>query len=70
MKPIRHLKHPNKLTTEGGFRLVRAFTPDHNARRLRHYVAGLSRYPEALKLHRRVNLKNRRVTVPTSEVQP
>lgn len=53
------MKRPNKLTTPGGFRLIRAFSVEHNANRLRHYVDGLRREPEGrrwmarLRLHRR-----------------
>lgn len=37
----------SKLTTQprGGFRLYRAFTPEHNARRLQKHVDRLKRRP-------------------------
>lgn len=52
--------HRNKLTTEGGFRLIRAFTVAHNARRLRTYVERLSRRSRADPLMKRIRLRNRR----------
>ena len=49
MHKIRHLEHQNRLTTEGGFRLIRHFSPAHNRRRLDTYIAALWKTPD---LHR------------------
>jgi hypothetical protein len=39
----RAAKRVPKLQTEGGFRLIRVFTPEHNVQRLSVYVARLAK---------------------------
>jgi hypothetical protein len=59
MHKIRHLAHPNRLTTEGGFRLIRHFTPAHNRRRLAAYVARVWCTPDMQKWKQRHRLWKR-----------
>lgn len=59
MHKIRHLKHPNRLTTEGGFRLVRHFSPTHNRRRLAAYCAAVWRTPDMQRFARQLCLRRR-----------
>ncbi|HSV70286.1 MAG TPA: hypothetical protein VLI72_09245 [Methylibium sp.] len=48
-------------TTPGSrFRLIRAFTPEHNVARLRHYAAQLARQVRGDVCVRRARLKARR----------
>lgn len=49
----------NTLTTQGNFRLIRAFDIDHNIRRLKAYTRRLGRDPASLALRRRTRLKRR-----------
>jgi hypothetical protein len=53
------MNHRNKLTTSGGFRLIRLFSIDHNARRLQRYMHKLGRQPDALRWGKRWKLRNR-----------
>lgn len=53
------MKHHNKLTTAGGFRLIRAFSVDHNARRLIADVDRLGRHPDMRRFARQPRLRRR-----------
>lgn len=59
MHKTRHLKHPNRLTTEGGFRLIRHFSPAHNRRRIDTYCAAVWCTPEMQRWARRFRLWKR-----------
>lgn len=50
----------NKFTTGSGFRLIRAFSIEHNAMRFRKYVERLGRAPAARRGNARVRMKARR----------
>lgn len=45
--------------TKGGFRLIRAFSTEHNVRRLKHYVKRLGTTPDAKRWGRRWKLRHR-----------
>lgn len=57
------MNRKSKHSTAGGFRLIRAFSVEHNADRLRHYIDSLRRRPDARRwmarhrLHRRINAR-------------
>ncbi len=53
------MKHHNKLTTSGGFRLIRAFSVDHNARRLTAYADRPRRHPDMQRFARQLRLQRR-----------
>lgn len=59
MHKTRHLKHPNRLTTEGGFRLIRHFSPAHNRRRLNAYAVAVWKTPDMKRFKRRLMLWRR-----------
>ena len=50
-----------KLTTESGFRLIRVFSIDHNARRFRKHVERLQRDSGHMRWHKRLKTKLDRV---------
>ncbi len=45
--------------TKGGFRLIRAFSVDHNVRRLKRYVKRLESTPDARRWRQRLKLRRR-----------
>lgn len=53
------MKHTKAPTEPGQFRLVRAFTVDHNLRRLVQYCKGLQRTPEMQRWARTMRLRRR-----------
>lgn len=50
----------NKFATDSGFRLIRAFSIEHNAMRFRKHVERLGRAPTARRRNARVRMKARR----------
>lgn len=46
------ITHHSGRKTESGFRLIRAFTIDHNAQRLRKHMARLDRLPSQVRWHK------------------
>lgn len=54
---LRNMRDPNPRGK--GFRLIRVLGIDHNARRLRAFVARLSKADALSVFHRRIRLRNR-----------
>lgn len=53
-------KRVPKMTTAGGFRLIRVFTVEHNAHRFRTYVDELSKQLKRGRSHSKFQLRVRR----------
>ena len=53
------MKNREKRTTLAEFRLIRAFSVDHNARRFRRYVERLKRKPDMQRWRCRMRLRRR-----------
>lgn len=56
---IKDKKRVHKMSTAGGFRLIRVFTVEHNARRFRTYVDELSKQLKRGRSHRKFRLRIR-----------
>lgn len=58
-----------QLTTDSGFRLIRAFTADHNAQRLQKHGQRLRRMPGHIRWAKKWKTRlNRRLSAPAQKV--
>lgn len=57
---IKDKKRVPKMVIAGGFRLIRAFTDEHNARRFRTYVDELGKQLKRGRSHRKFRLRIKR----------
>lgn len=57
---VRRKVRTSPWKTEGGFRIIRAFTIDHNAQRFRRYVDQLGRKLHRDRAHKKFYLSLRR----------
>jgi hypothetical protein len=55
-------KRLSQLRTDSGFRLIRVFSAEHNAYRLRKHVERLHRLPSQLRWHKKMKTRLDRKT--------